>query len=117
MIQSIIKVINQCRKTRVDLLAQDTVTEELKSNPGVGRVYSYGNGFFSPDAIESYLMEQLINKAYDYILIPMANNHLEGYRNVLEIARLIEPKFILGIYPEGSILTINEEKEAIEVLI
>ena len=117
MIQSIIETINQCRKIRVDLLGQDTVTEELKSNPGVGRVYSYGDGFFSPDTIEPYLIEQLSNRAYDYVLLPMANNHLEGYRNVLDVARLIGPKFILGVYPEGNILTIEEEKETIKVLI
>jgi hypothetical protein len=45
----------------------------------------------------------------------MANNHLDGYRNVTEIARLIEPKFILGVYPEGNTCII--EKESSQVLI
>ena len=115
MIQNIIEAMNQYRKIRVDLLGQDAVIEELKSNPGVEHAYSYGDGFFSPDTIDSYLIEQLNNKAYDFVLLPMANNHLDGYRNVTEIARLIEPKFILGVYPEGNTCII--EKESSQVLI
>ena len=115
MIQNIIEAMNQYRKIRVDLLGQDAVIEELKCNPGVKHTYSYGDGFFSPDTIDSYLIEQLNNKAYDFVLLPMANNHLDGYRNVTEIARLIEPKFILGVYPEGNTCII--EKESSQVLI
>ena len=115
MIQNIIEAMNQYRKIRVDLLGQDAVIEELKCNPGVKHTYSYGDGFFSPDTIDSYLIEQLNNKAYDFVLLPMANNHLEGYRNVIEVARLIEPKFILGVYPEGNTCII--EKESSQVLI
>ena len=115
MIQNIIEAMNQYRKIRVDLLGQDAVIEELECNPGVEHAYSYGDGFFSPDTIDSYLIEQLNNKAYDFVLLPMANNHLDGYRNVTEIARLIEPKFILGVYPEGNTCII--EKESSQVLI
>ena len=115
MIQNIIEAMNQYRKIRVDLLGQDAVIEELKCNPGVEHAYSYGDGFFSPDTIDSYLIEQLNNKAYDFVLLPMANNHLDGYRNVTEVARLIEPKFILGVYPEGNTCII--EKESSQVLI
>jgi hypothetical protein len=56
-------------------------------------------------------MEQLRSKAYEYVLLPMANNHLEGYRNVLDVARSIEPKVILGVYPEGNVFVIKEKKE------
>ena len=115
MIQNIIEAMNQYRKIRVDLLGQDAVIEELKCNPGVEHAYSYGDGFFSPDTIDSYLIEQLNNKTYDFVLLPMANNHLDGYQNVTEIARLIEPKFILGVYPEGNTCII--EKESSQVLI
>jgi hypothetical protein len=41
----------------------------------------------------------------------MANNHLEGYRNVLDVARIIEPKVILGVYPEGNVCVINKIKK------
>ncbi|SVC60301.1 uncharacterized protein METZ01_LOCUS313155, partial [marine metagenome] len=47
------------------------------------------------------------NKTYDYILLPMTNNHLESYRNVLNVAQLIRSKCILGVYPEGNIRTIQ----------
>ena len=44
----------------------------------------------------------------------MTNNHLEGYRNVLKVAQLIEPKVILGIYPEGDVITVKKEQEIIK---
>jgi len=110
MIQSIIEAMNKYRGIPVDLLGQNTVIEEFKSNTGVKNAYSYGDGFFSPETINSYLISQLNNKAYDFILLPMANNHLEGYQNVTEVARLIEPKFILGVYPEGNTQIIEQRK-------
>ena len=64
--------------------------------------------------MEPYLIEKLISKSYDYILVPMTNNHLEGYRNVLKVAQLIEPKVILGVYPEGNVLTVRKEQETIK---
>ena len=103
--------MNQYRKTRVDLVGQDTVTEELKSISGVERVYSYGNGFFSPDTIEPHLIEQLRANTYDFVLLPMANNHIEGYRNVLDVARLISSKYVFGVYPEGNIRIIKQSNE------
>lgn len=111
LIQSIIKATNQYRRIYLDILGQDTVIKEFKSNPGIKHAYSYGDGFFSPKTIDPYLIEQLQRKSYDYVLLPMTNNHLEGYRNVLNVAQLIKPKFILGIYPEGHIITISKEKE------
>ena len=111
MIQIIITAMNQYRKSNVDLLGQNAIVEELESNSGIDRIYNYGDGFFSLETIEPHLMEQLRSKAYEYVLLPMANNHLEGYRNVLDVARIIEPKVILGVYPEGSVFVIKEKKE------
>ena len=111
MIQIIITATNQYRKSNVDLLGQNAIVEELESNSGIDRIYNYGDGFFSLETIEPHLIEQLRNKAYEYVLLPMANNHLEGYRNVLDVARSIEPKVILGVYPEGNVFVIKEKKE------
>jgi len=111
MIQIIITATNQYRKSNVDLLGQNAIVEELESNSGIDRIYNYGDGFFSLETIEPHLMEQLRSKAYEYVLLPMANNHLEGYRNVLDVARSIEPKVILGVYPEGNVFVIKEKKE------
>ena len=111
MIQIIITAMNQYRKSNVDLLGQNAIAEELESNSGIDRIYNYGDGFFSLETIEPHLMEQLKKKAYEYVLLPMANNHLGGYRNVLDVARSIEPKVILGVYPEGNVFVIKEKKE------
>ena len=111
MIKNIITVMNQYRKSNVDLLGSNSIVEEFESISGIGRTYNYGDGFFSLETIEPHLMEQLRSKAYEYVLLPMANNHLEGYRNVLDVARIIEPKVILGVYPEGNVSVINKIKE------
>jgi len=111
MVQIIITAMNQYRKSNVDLLGQNSIVKELESNSGIDRIYNYGDGFFSLETIESHLMEQLRSKAYEYVLLPMANNHLEGYRNVLDVALSIEPKVILGVYPEGNVFVIKEKKE------
>ena len=111
MIQIIITAMNQYGKSNVDLLGQNAIAEELESNSGIDRIYNYGDGFFSLETIEPHLMEQLRKKAYEYVLLPMANYHLGGYRNVLDVARSIEPKVILGVYPEGNVFVIKEKKE------
>ena len=48
-------------------------------------------------------MQKLKEKQYDLVLVPVANNHLDGFQNVLEVAQLIEPKNISLVYPEGQI--------------
>lgn len=82
-----------------DLLGQDASLNESVS--GLGKFYSYGSGFFSVDSISQDLIEELKEQQYDIILIPVANNHLQGFQNVLDVAQLIEPGSISYIYPEG----------------
>ena len=110
MIQSMIDVMKKYKNISIDLLGQDAVNEEIKSNRAINNNYSYGDGFFSPNTIDLHLIEKLNNNAYDFILLPMANNHLNGYRNVIDVAQLIEPKFILGVYPEGNTRLIEQKK-------
>ena len=43
----------------------------------------------------------------DFILIPMANNHVQGYQNVIEVAHKIHPKSLLGVYPDGTIQSLE----------
>jgi len=69
----------------------------------LGEFYSYGSGFFATESFSSELVQELKERQYDLVLIPVANNHLEGFQNVLEVAHLIEPVNISYIYPEGRI--------------
>jgi hypothetical protein len=32
---------------------------------------------------------------------PFANNHLQGYQNVMDVAQMVLPDEILYVYPEG----------------
>jgi hypothetical protein len=42
----------------------------------------------------------------------MANNNLQGYQNVLEVAELIHPESILGVYPDGAVKILSQSAPA-----
>jgi anaerobic magnesium-protoporphyrin IX monomethyl ester cyclase len=90
-------------KNQADVLGQDISWDDLKGLSGLGEFYSYGSGFFATESFSSELIKELKKQNYDLVLIPVANNHLEGFQNVLEIAHLIEPASISYVYPEGYI--------------
>ena len=99
MIRLILENLNT--KAQVDLLGQDVSTKDMEDMEGLNQVYSYGTGFFSAESISTDLIDQLESEHYDFVLVPVANNHLQGYQNVLEVAQIIAPEEILYVYPEG----------------
>jgi len=90
-------------RNKADVLGQDIALGELKDASGLKDFYSYGSGFFSTESISQNLMKALKKKQYDLLLVPVSNNHLEGFQNALEVAQMIEPKNISLVYPEGQI--------------
>ncbi|PIQ96678.1 MAG: radical SAM protein [Nitrospinae bacterium CG11_big_fil_rev_8_21_14_0_20_56_8] len=86
-----------------EVLGQDAVRGEMEGHPSVNRFYSYGSGFFSPECLSPDLLGTLQAQNYDVILIPVANNHLDGYENAIDVARGIDPARILAIFPEGQV--------------
>jgi anaerobic magnesium-protoporphyrin IX monomethyl ester cyclase len=98
---------NLSKDISVDLLGQNVSEKELQDLKGLNQIYSYGTGFFSAESISADLMEKLRNERYDYVLIPVANNNLQGYQNVQEVAEAILPKDILYVYPEGRLQPIQ----------
>ena len=90
-------------KNKADVLGQDISLNDLKDISGLEEFYSYGSGFFAAESFTSELIQELKERQYDLVLIPVANNHLEGFQNVLEVAHLIEPASISYVYPEGRI--------------
>ncbi len=108
MILPILEALHQQRGVKADLLGQDIVLKELQNNPHLKHTYSYGDGFFLAESIPAQLMARLRGNRYDFVLVPMANNHLQGYQNVLEVAGCIQPKTVLGIYPDGAIKPISQ---------
>jgi len=107
MIHLILESLNGRENSKIDLLGQDVAVKDLRGFPGVGEMYSYGSGFFSADSFPTHLAEKLKDNSYDFVLLPMANNHLDGYQNVLEVAKLIQPKRLFGVYPEGRLQELN----------
>ena len=107
MIDLILQSLGSLKNCTVDLLGQYDVIEDFQGNPRVNQLYSYGQGFFSANTFPSRLADQLTSNHYDFILVPMANNHLDGYQNVLEVAELFHPKQLIGVYPEGHFAALN----------
>ena len=92
---------------KADVLGQDASLNDLNDLSGLDKFYSYGSGFFKIESIPSKLIKKLKDKQYDLVLVPLANNHLDGYQNVLEVAHLIQPEKISYVYPEGFIQPID----------
>ncbi|MEC7641856.1 MAG: radical SAM protein [Nitrospinota bacterium] len=106
MIHLILEALADLRGIHADLLGQDQATVDFQ--PKVNHYYTYGDGFFSADALPLGISGQLRNNAYDFALLPMANNHLAGYQNVIEVACMAQPKSIFGIYPDGEVRFLNQ---------
>ncbi len=92
---------NLNKKASVDLLGQDVSIQDLGDFQGLNKIHSYGRGFFSAESMPADLIEKLKGEHYDFILLPVANNHLEGFQNVLEVAQQIASDNIFHVYPEG----------------
>ena len=101
MISILLEALHRHRGVRADVLAQEAVREELQGHPQVNRVYSYGSGFFSPDCLTEGLQHSLRSQGYDWVLIPMANNHEAGYDNVLQVAMRLEAGRLMAVYTVG----------------
>jgi anaerobic magnesium-protoporphyrin IX monomethyl ester cyclase len=115
MIHLILKTLGPLPHATLDLLGQDAVMDDFHGTQYVNNLYTYGQGFFSADTFPPKLADQLRANDYDIVLVPLANNHLQGYENVLEVAELFHPKQLLGVYPEGDFkeLTLSPEKNEI----
>ena len=105
MIRLILENLNT--KAQVDLLGQDVSVKDMEDMDGLNKVYSYGTGFFSAKSVSTDLIEKLESENYDFVLVPVANNHLQGYQNVLEVAQMIQPEEILYVLPEGHLQPVS----------
>lgn len=107
MVQLILKSLDHLKNSTVDLLGQSDAVKDFQGNPRVDNLYSYGEGFFHADSFPARLAGRLVANKYDFILVPMANNHLDGYRNVLDVAEILQPGQLMGVYPEGHFKALN----------
>ena len=108
-----VRLILENLNNNVDLLGQDVSAKDLGGLAGLNQIHSYGSGFFSAESISTDLIEKLRNEQYDFILVPVANNHLQGFQNVLEVAQQIDPENIFYVYPEGHLQPASDSPVAI----
>ncbi len=85
-----------------DLLGQNIIQDQFKKHPAVRVTYSYGEGFFSPEQFPSELENKIRQTAYDWVIVPMANRHVEGYANALGVAQRLGATRLLGVFADGS---------------
>lgn len=57
---------------------------------------------FSPEQFPPELESRIRQAAYDWVIVPMANHHMEGYANALGVARKLERFHLLGVFADGS---------------
>ncbi len=98
-----LEALSTFRNVAPDLLAQDEILDHFKKQKGLGQMYSYGSGFFSPECLSEDLKAALCERQYDVLMIPAANNHLAGYKNVFDVAKQLNAKSIVAVFPEGDI--------------
>ncbi len=115
MIHLILESLSESRSIRADLLGQDSMIGEFKSSPFAGRFHSYGEGFFSVDTLVPDLVEELRSCTYDYILVPLANNHIDGFQNVIEVAQELGGRNVLGVLWDGNILPLENNPSPIQI--
>ena len=108
-----VRLILENLNNNVDLLGQDVSAKDLEGLAGLNQIHSYGSGFFSAESISTDLIEKLRNEQYDFILVPVANNHLQGFQNVIEVAQQIDPENIFYVYPEGHLQPASDSPVAI----
>ena len=111
MIRLILENLN--KEANVDLLGQNVSAKDLEDLQGLNQIYSYGTGFFSAESMPADLIEKLKNVQYDFVLVPIANNHLQGFQNVLEVAQQIDPENVFYVYPEGRLQPVSDLPVAI----
>ena len=111
MIRLILENLN--KEANVDLLGQNVSAKDLEDLQGLNQIYSYGTGFFSAESMPADLIEKLKNVQYDFVLVPIANNHLQGFQNDLEVAQQIDPENVFYVYPEGRLQPVSDLPVAI----
>ncbi len=103
MIHLVLDSLFRLRSIKSDLLGQANAMLDFQDHPTIGKKYAYESGFFSKETISNDLISKLRRMKYETVIIPMANNHIDGYRNVYEVAQLLQPLSIFGIYPDGTV--------------
>ncbi len=103
MIHLILDNLCRLRNVKSDILGQANAMNDFQDHPAINEKFTYESGFFSKETISTGLVSKLRGIKYETIIIPMANNHLDGYRNVYEVAQLLQPLSIFGVYPDGTV--------------
>jgi|TARA_B110000438_G_scaffold299648_1_gene350282 radical SAM superfamily enzyme YgiQ (UPF0313 family) len=107
MIHLILENLYALRNIKPDLLGQANAIGDFQGSSNLNKLFTYDSGFFSSENISPDLVNSLKENKYDIVVIPMANNHLDGYRNVLDVAKTLNPKSIFGVFPDGTLKNIS----------
>ncbi len=94
-------------RTKISILAQTTVEQELKANPKIDEVISYGDTHFNAKTFPSPLMDTLAKRTYPLGIIPYHNISGHGYSDVKALAHRMGIKKMVAVNIEGKIFDLD----------
>jgi len=98
---------HQYQDSRISVLGQNVVTNELKSNNYVDDVFLYGDGHFNNDLFPHPLLQDLSKRKYSLGVIPYHNMSGNGYADVKAIARRIGIEKMVAVNIEGKVFDLE----------
>ena len=98
---------NQYQDSRISVLGQNIVTDELKSSDYVDDVFLYGDGHFNNDLFPQSLLKGLSERKYSLGVIPYHNMSGNGYADVKAIAKRIGIKKMVAVNIEGTVFDLD----------
>ncbi|HIN88426.1 MAG TPA: radical SAM protein [Nitrospinaceae bacterium] len=98
---------DQYQDSRISVLGQNTVTNELKSNSYIDDVFLYGDGHFNNDLFPQPLLKDLSDRKYSLGVIPYHNMSGNGYADVKAIAKRIGIKKMVAVNIEGTVFDLE----------
>jgi anaerobic magnesium-protoporphyrin IX monomethyl ester cyclase len=95
------------KKTRLDMLLQEDVTDEYQAMNEIAQVFSYGRGYLDIDMVDRHLLQRLSDEQYDHVIIVYGNTQGQGYENVHAVIREIRCKHVCAMTSEGDIIALD----------
>lgn len=94
-------------QSKISVLAQPAVENELKENQSVNEVLVYEDSHFNSRTFPEHLIEKLTNRAYPLGVIPYNNISGNGYSEIKALAHRMGIKKLVAVNIEGKIFDLD----------
>jgi radical SAM superfamily enzyme YgiQ (UPF0313 family) len=93
--------------SKIEVLAQNGLRDELKQNPQINDVFAYGDAHFNAKTFPEPLLNSLNRRHYQLGVIPYNNISGNGYADVKAVAHKIGIKKLVAVNIEGKIFDLD----------